>query len=837
MPDINIEDGDLQPRAQRRRKRNAADRGLPSDIELTKLAEAYLKIQHQLWPEFVKLGLLSPITDNSIHQMVIEYKERHQTGCINAEAMQLKYLVIQKMLAAAYARYSCDNSSPTSILDQVVNMLVKAKEHGRFIPWEFVFADYSVSGLDSGRLGYLNCKALIDHAKRVIESVYIDDFTRASRDSLEWWKLGAFCKRRSMRMIGASDGFDLSSDDWEMKITVYGLLSRLFIRSLQEKVGRGMRGAAQRRTCLGKPPMGFTRKVVRDAEGNPIVRPNGKPLFTWAIDPTSREFVERLFELFVDQRLSAYEISKRFNRQKCDKTDTWSESTVKNMLSNPAYIGVFIWNRTHREFDYDTEKWVTVPNPQEEWIFDFDGDKAIISMDKWWAARELLAQTKRKTGLRQPVSRNQQRATTLFSGTMFCGYCGRELMLYRSAGKYKSVFCMNGRQSVHSCQLCTSKSTRVIEDCLLTFIKESVLTDASVDELVAKANVHLETLAGKPKTNVAPIRSKIASLQKKIDPLVRRVEDLTEPESGLRESYERRIIQLQKEIDELKTELRTVERANAPVPPKLSKKALRAYLPELRAILNQEIPQAAEALRQLTGPISIRQEPIAGKKHGARWIASFSPDLLALLRQVALEKDYPDSITLEFLSHGIWIVPSEVSVVIEEVPKYERLATGFREMHEKGTSVQTIAAAHGMCWDQVKMILHFAQTGERPKWPSKKKSTQGNGGNKEKYLTYCNEVTERRARGESFASIARELGVSEHTVRRAWDHTHRESILQAAQSSATPARGNYRHIDADKLEMAQSLLRKGKRTIREIATQTGVSESTVRREKHRMANQ
>lgn len=202
--------------------------------------------------------------------MVAQYKECHKSRRIHVSAVVSWLISLRIELAAADARYSCDNSAPTSILDQMVNCLLKAHADCRFVPWEFVFTDYSVSGLDSGRRGYLNCKAVIDDPSKPLDTVYIDDFTRASRDSLEWWKLGWFCKRRLLRMIGATDAFDLSSTDWDMKITIYGLASWLFIRSLQEKVGRGMKGAARRQTCLGKPPMGFTRKLMRDEAGNGV---------------------------------------------------------------------------------------------------------------------------------------------------------------------------------------------------------------------------------------------------------------------------------------------------------------------------------------------------------------------------------------------------------------------------------------------------------------------------------------------------------------------------------------------------------------------------------------
>jgi DNA invertase Pin-like site-specific DNA recombinase len=831
----NSSSNDLQPRAPRKRKRNSSERGLASDADLASLARTYLEVQHRLWSAFVKKGVLPARAEDVIQQMVAHYKECHQSQRLDVTTAMDRSNGFQLKLAAAYARYSCDNSSPTSIVDQMVNCLHKAHAEERFIPWEFIFTDYSVSGLDSGRRGYLNCKALIDEQDRPIDTVYIDDFSRASRDSLEWWKLGWFCKRRCLRMIGASDGFDLSSPNWDIFITIYGLLSRLFIRGLQEKVGRGMKGAARRRTCVGKPPMGFTRKVVRDADGVPIVHPSGIPLFTWAIDPVSRQFVELLFELFVDRRMSAYAIAKQFNQQKLDGTDGWTESTIKNMLWNPAYIGVFVWNRTRREFDFDKEKYVTIQNPRSEWIVTYDPTMAIIKpLAKWCAARKLLAQTKRKPGSRQPVSRNQQRATTLFSGTLVCADCGRELLLYRSAQQYKNMYCVNGRSGVYGCKLCTSKSTRVIEGCLLSFLRDTVLTEQSIDELVARANEHLTSLASRPKVNVTPLRSRIASLQKKIDSFVQRVENLKESEEGLREGYERRIIQQQEEVDELKKQLREAEQANAPVPRKLSKKTLRSYLPELRAILNQEIPVAAEAIRRLTGPIAIRQEAIPGKKRGARWIASFSPDLLALLRHATQEKDCPDSVTLEYLCGGNWITPDTVSVPVESVPKYEQLAPKFKELREAGKSVQEIAFRHKVAWQVAWEILQFAETGERPTWRLPESSPQYEGWQHFETLAplIANLRDEKGMEWQKvLTNVARQTGhrISIATAIRAYEHSRRyEFRVESGISTELRPRSGQ-----GKLAEFRRLFDSGITNGAELARRVGVSRNTANRWKKR----
>lgn len=135
------------------------------------------------------------------------------------------------------------------------------------------------------------------------------------------------------------------------------------------------------------------------------------------------------------------------------------------------------------------------------------------------------------------------------------------------------------------------------------------------------------------------------------------------------------------------------------------------------------------------------------------------------------------------------------------------------------------------------MILHFAETGERPKWPTKQKRSPTDRNVTENYESICPEVVKRRSQGESFAQIAVELRVCESTVRRAWDHAHQEQLKDAATNGTPLNRGRYRHIPEAKIREVQSLLKEGKLTIREIVSRTGLSQSTVRREWHRMKGQ
>ena len=519
-PDLDCSDAPL-PRYKKRRRRPPEDRGLPSDDELERLAEAYLTHQGKLWPELVAAGLLAKQSPEVLSELVEAFKCRHRTGQV--EIALLKPLIDRKLtLAGDYSRFSSDNSDAHSIIDQMVNALEKARKEDRFIPWSYVFADYAVSGLDTGRRGFMSYKLVLADPEHRIETTYIYDFTRASRDEIEWWKLAKLTDRLKKRLIGASDGFDLSSTYGMLLLQVFMIVSKLFIKQLREKVKRGMRGGARRKTCLGKPPLGVTRKVKRNADGAVERNPDGTPVHERCHDPATMEFARLMFELFVVKHWSPGKIARHFNQLCVDDWDGWSESGIRDMLRNPVYIGVSIWNRTHREYDDDKEKWVVVKNPRSEWIVTVDRNLALISMEWWRAAQRKLAESRRKNN-RTPRSRNQISATTLFSGTLFCSYCGHELTLNRSAGKFKSMHCLNGPHGAHGCKLRSSKSTGIIEKSLLKYLQEVLLTEDAISELVGKANACIANDAARPRTDTramkAELRKKEAVIKKLFDRL------------------------------------------------------------------------------------------------------------------------------------------------------------------------------------------------------------------------------------------------------------------------------------------------------------------------------
>lgn len=811
------------PRPKRRRKRSKADRGLPDDAELARLATVYLEKQGKFWPKLADAGLLPVPSPEVIHHMVDDFKERHRGAAASPESLQ-QFKTFCAKLAGSYNRFSCDNSNPTSILDQLSNALDKAKADERFIPWAYVYSDYSVTGLVAARQGYSSYKDVLRDRNHLIETTYIDDFTRASRDELEWWKLAALSKRLNRRLIGASDGFDVHSPHADLEITMYGLLSRLFLKGLREKVRRGMAGAAERGNCLGKLPLGFTRRQKLDASGNLMLGADQLPVYEPVIDPQTRNDLLEVFRLFVEEKLTPFMIARNFNDRKVDDWDRWSESNIKSLLRNPAAIGIFIWNKTHSEFDWEEEKWVKVLNKRSEWKVTFRRDLAIVPLDLWRAAKRKLAAMRRaspRTG--KKLSRNENRSTTLFSGTLLCNDCGEELKLIRSAAAYKQLGCLNGVIHSVGCQFRASKSVRVIEECLLGYLRNQLLTESVVEELVVRVNRLIEEQALQPCTDTGPQKAQVKQLRTKIERLVKKVAETDD--DRLSTAYHQQILQYQKEHNSLLATIREEEARQRSSARPIDIDEAKTYLADLRETLDQDIPVAAEAIRALTGPIRVRQEQLPGRQR-VRWVASFQPNLPELLRRVSPPETQIDAATTKAVSES-----NTVEVVIDKLPKYELLAAEFQKLQQCGASKTALASAFGLSPKVVAQTLEFAKTGERPTaQPAKKKSSDGQNSKATKHKDIAPRVAELRdVQRKPIEWIAKHLGVSEGTVNRAYDYAHPEAVKKAVAEKTAVKRGRFTHLDHTIFEKIRELSDQGQ-SPKEIAAVVGCGVSTVRRE-------
>ncbi len=249
----------------------SARRGLPANDELSELAATYLREQARLWPD--QVGHRFP--RNSVRACGM-LADKFEAAFLNPQWQPtVSALPVGQAVAACYLRFSCDNSNPRSLAQQLRNCLERAHRDGLFVPWALVFADAAVTGTHANRRGYQMSRLVMDGEQEVAGVLVIDEIGRASRDSVEALELGRSIERTARRLLGASDGFDSATAQSRMMLGIFAMLHEWFVDQLRHKVARGMRDAFQRGDVVGTAGFGYVMEKLTDADGNVVFTPKG----------------------------------------------------------------------------------------------------------------------------------------------------------------------------------------------------------------------------------------------------------------------------------------------------------------------------------------------------------------------------------------------------------------------------------------------------------------------------------------------------------------------------------------------------------------------------------
>ena len=819
------------------RKEKQARKGLPEYHNLLALARVWLNQAHDLWPELANAGLIPPAGESSVKQLVRDFRQRFISGQVD-EFITPAGRKPWTALAAGYLRYSDDNSNPRSLDDQLGKEMKKAREQGRFIPWEYVFADASVTGRTHLRRGYRLAKDALERFKDTdLDTLYFDDFGRATRTGIESYRLAKLMERLDHRLIGVSDNFDLSSPAAKIHIAAIAMFNEWFIEQLRAKVLRGMKGAAERGTVLGKLRFGYKLTPLLDKHGKPVINTGkDKVINVPAKDPDALEWVSKAAHWFADDLKSYKWIARQFNTHKVGGSTSWTGSKISKMLACPIYIGVVIFNRFHAVFDTETAEITIHENPRRDWVVRKMPELRAWNNELWRKVRRRAAFVREhapNTG--KKYNRSEVYPVALLSEVLVCGSCKHEMQLIRSDTKknYKQYGCPNGCNHVGTCQQHSSKSTRLVDTSVLDYIDQKVLTPERITEMVTLANKHLADEANRPKILTQPLKDQLRKLSGQEESLTEFV--LAHQDAHNMGSYLKKGDQIREQITQLQKQLREAEATNAAPPPPLDVNQVLAYLEDMRGLLNQSVEKSAAVMRTLVGKIVVREVREPGK-HWTSWVGEIQTDLVQFMAKAAREKNYPWRATSELLCIRRWIKPHAEQIPLD-VPRYAQLAPKALEIYTKTKSINAMASALGLTWKPAKQILEFARTGHRPVWESSRgKQRRNKQGRGRKYRDIADDVARLKDQEKlSWPAIAkwlkenRGIVVAGGTVRRAWELGHEAAVLAAAENGVAPAgRQCYCHLGASKYQQIREGLVAGKKP-EVIAAEVGCGVSTIYR--------
>ena len=269
---------------------------------------------------------------------------------------------------------------------------------------------------------------------------------------------------------------------------------------LAQDVVRGMREAASRGFFLGsKAPFGYVRVKVSDGVKE---RP------TLEVDPATAPVVRELFESSLRGN-GLKEICKELNdRGITNRGKRWYKGGLHYLLTNEAYTGAAVWGRTTK------------------------GEKAQdpVRVEGAWpslVSRELFDGVQQAMRGRAPTVQKPGRVGSKFllSGLLKCGVCGRPYTGQGAkSGQFAYYICGTlYREGAGTCEARYLNAPRV-EDFVVQKIRERILTEETIVELVTLVAEEIDAMAGELAGRLEVIDAELGDVQSRLQRLYEALE-------------------------------------------------------------------------------------------------------------------------------------------------------------------------------------------------------------------------------------------------------------------------------------------------------------------------
>jgi DNA invertase Pin-like site-specific DNA recombinase len=292
-------------------------------------------------------------------------------------------------MSTEHQQYSTENQKDT--------IAQYAAQHGMRIVR--TYADHGRSGLNlKGRAGLQELLSDVSTRKQDYEVVLIYDMSRWGRfqDMDESVFHEFFIRQTGIRVEYCAEQF---SNDGSMISNLMKYMSRYGAgeqsRILSIKVFEGQCRLIGKGYRQGGPAGFGLRRMLLKESGDPdrILEPGQRKSLQMErviLVPGPDDevcVVNRIYRMFVEEGLRESEIVSVLNKEgiKTDRESPWSQSTIKQILTNEKYIGNNVFNRTSFKLKKNRTK-----NHRDEWIRAEGVFDAIVEAQLFAAAQEIM---------------------------------------------------------------------------------------------------------------------------------------------------------------------------------------------------------------------------------------------------------------------------------------------------------------------------------------------------------------------------------------------------------------------------------------------------------------
>ncbi|MCI8272902.1 MAG: recombinase family protein [Clostridia bacterium] len=211
----------------------------------------------------------------------------------------------------------------------------------------------------------------------------------------------------------------------------FGLfMSRREYKTINRRLQRGREISVSEGKFIGSiAPFGYNRIKLTDSKG-----------YTLSINQNEASIVKEIFRLYAFENTTIGSIVRRLNKMNLKPriSKEWTISTVKDILSNPTYIGKIVWNRRKQKKKTQNGH-VVISRPRNSNYLIYNGLHESIIDDKTWN----LVQEKRKQNT--PKVKCNNIIQNPLAGLVFCGKCGKPMQRrpYTKQSKFSTLICSN----------------------------------------------------------------------------------------------------------------------------------------------------------------------------------------------------------------------------------------------------------------------------------------------------------------------------------------------------------------------------------------------------------
>lgn len=269
----------------RSREKGREEWGLPPRDALRSLARTYLEQQAVHWPGLAGTRAVPEVSESTIDAMAAAFERRFRSQSIELVDPAGVY-ARWRSLGGAYARFSDEGSNPRSLNQQFVNILARAGRDDVFIPWEYVCGDAAISATLACRRGYRLLKTIVEQRGQThVEWFVIDELSRTNRNVIESLRLNELVRRAGVRLVGASDSFDNTSEQSKILLSMMATMHEMQIDQNASRVNRGMGDAFEQGRLVQPPGFGYRRVPFVDADGYPVKTRKGTDAKRAEVEP------------------------------------------------------------------------------------------------------------------------------------------------------------------------------------------------------------------------------------------------------------------------------------------------------------------------------------------------------------------------------------------------------------------------------------------------------------------------------------------------------------------------------------------------------------------------